>query len=530
MLLAALAAVIVIVTSSKPTRRVGRPVASIFQDDEKLLYSPGSTVVQTLDTLRGLGVDRIRVTVLWSAIAPAAGSYTRPAGFDGSDPAAYGAAAWGPYDRLVVLASARGIAVAFNLTAPGPLWAMAKPAPNAKAAHQYRPSPSEFGAFVAAVGKRYSGAYAAPPGTAGGQRLLPRVSYWTIWNEPNQPAWLQPQWRLVAGRRVPDAPRLYRLYVDAAFAALKQTGHGPLTDTFLVGELAPEGSESTGEADPIPPMPFIRSLYCVDAAYRPLRGPSAPLEHCPSAGAPSAFVAEHPGLFQASGFAHHPYSFFLAPDRQIGDPNFVPLADLSRLEHGLDRIFATYGVRRQLPIELTEYGYDTNPPNPYRGVPAARQAAYLNQAQYLAWQDPRVGSLAQFLLVDSGPDRSYPRGSPGYWSTLQTGLEYDDGVHKPSFDAYRLPIFVPVPVVRDGAKMIVWGMLRAARNGTTQRAQIQWQPTRGQYRTLATVSTSDPSGFISGHVSVPGAGSVRIAWTAPAGQVFYSRSVPVRGG
>ena len=61
-------------------------------------------------------------------------------------------------------------------------------------------------------------------------------------------------------------------------------------------------------------------------------------------------MAAHPGLFQASGFAHHPYSFFLAPDKQIGDPNFVPLADLSRLEHGLDRIFTTYGVRRQLPI------------------------------------------------------------------------------------------------------------------------------------------------------------------------------------
>ena len=92
----------------------------------------------------------------------------------------------------------------------------------------------------------------------------------------------------------------------------------------------------------------------------------------------------------------------------------------------------------------------------------ARQAAYLNQAQYLAWQDPRVGSLAQFLLVDSGPDRSYPRGSPGYWSTFQTGLAYHDGVHKPSFDAYRLPIFVPVPVVRPGTKTLVWGMLRAA--------------------------------------------------------------------
>ncbi len=464
MLLAALAAVIVIVTSSKPTRLVGRPVASIFQDDAELLYAPASTVVQTLDTLRGLGVDRIRVTVLWSAIAPAAGSYTRPAGFDGSDPAAYGTAAWGPYDRLVALARARGIAVAFNLTAPGPLWAMAKPAPNAKAAHHYRPSPSEFGAFVAAVGKRYSGAYAAPLGTPGGERLLPRVSYWTIWNEPNQPGWLQPQWRLVAGRRVPDAPRLYRLYVDAAFAALKQTGHGTLTDTFLVGELAPEGSERTGDADPIPPMPFIRSLYCVDGSYRPLRGPTAPLEHCPSAGTPSAFVAEHPGLFQASGFAHHPYSFFLAPDKQIADPNFVPLANLSRLEQGLDRIFTTYGVRRQLPIELTEYGYETNPPEPLPWRPGCASGGVSESGAVPRVAGPaRPGPWRSFCLWTRRRTAAIRPGARATGRRSRPGLEYRDGV------AQAVVRCLPAADLRtrfrssgEGAKMIVWGMLRAA--------------------------------------------------------------------
>ena len=127
MLIAALAAVIVIVTSSRSTHRASRPVASIFQDDDKLLYSATPTVIRTLDTLRGLGVDRVRVTILWSAIAPAADSYKRPARFDAADPAAYGPTAWRPYDRLVSLAREKGIAVAFNLTAPGPLWAMAQP-------------------------------------------------------------------------------------------------------------------------------------------------------------------------------------------------------------------------------------------------------------------------------------------------------------------------------------------------------------------------------------------------------------------
>jgi hypothetical protein len=112
-------------------------------------------------------------------------------------------------------------------------------------------------------------------------------------------------------------------------------------------------------------------------------------------------------LFTATGFAHHPYSFFLAPGATMTDPNFVPLADLGRLEQALDRIFAAYAVHRRLPLYLTEYGYETDPPNPFRGVSVARQSAYLDEGEYLAWRDPRVRTLSQFLLYDSPPDRAY---------------------------------------------------------------------------------------------------------------------------
>ena len=190
-------------------------------------------------------------------------------------------------------------------------------------------------------------------------------------------------------------------------------------------------------------------------------------------------MAAHPGLFSATGFAHHPYAFFLAPTASMSDANFVPLSDISRLEHALDAIFATYGVHRQLPIYVTEYGYETNPPNPFRGVSPVKQAAYLNQAQYLAWKDPRIRTMAQFLLADSPPDPRYTKGSIGYWSTFQTGLLFVNGVPKPSFASYQLPIDIPVKTFHAGAKVFVWGMLRAAPNDTTQHAQLQWRPPRG---------------------------------------------------
>jgi hypothetical protein len=325
-----------------------------------------------------------------------------------------------------------------------------------------------------------------------------------------------------------ESPALYRDYMNAAFRALAGTGHVPSRDTILVGELAPEGSEgSPGYRTPIPPLPFLRALYCVDSGYRPLRGAAAAALGCPQSGSAAAFVTANPGLFRASGFAHHPYSFFLAPDASMADPNFAPLSDLGRLERALDSIFSAYGVNRRLPLWLTEYGYETNPPNPFRGVSLRLQSLYLNEAQYMAWRQPRVKGFAQFLLYDALPDRRYKPGTQGYWSTFQTGLLTADGIAKPSFNSYRLPLFLPDPVLGPGRRVLVWAMLRAAQD-TRQLAQIQWRPEHGDYRTLTRLTVHNPAGVLVDEVALPGPGVVRIAWRSPQGLV-HSRAVGVRG-
>ncbi len=195
---------------------------------------------------------------------------------------------------------------------------MANPAPNLKAANHYRPAANEFGAFVAAVGKRYSGSYvlrSAPAGACAGR--VPRVSYWTIWNEANQPGWLYPQWRAVAGRRVMNSPRLYRLYVDAAFAALRRTGHSPPTDTILIGELAPEGSEATAgrrcdPADPVHPGAVLRGqLVCAAARL------AAALLHCPAGGGRRRVRPRAPRAVRGDGV--RPPSVFVLPGAERPD-------------------------------------------------------------------------------------------------------------------------------------------------------------------------------------------------------------------
>jgi hypothetical protein len=502
----------------------GRALGSMFQDDQHLIYSSTPVVTRTLNILKSLGVNQVRATVVWKDLAPDPTSRSAPTNFTAARPSAYAASAWLPYDRLDELARTRGMTVNFNVTDPGPLWAMGRGS-TAHYADHWMPSSADFGRFVQALGTRYSGQYVPP----GAHATLPRVSFWSIWNEPNQPGWLAPQWRTSSHGPVMEAPVLYRDNADAAFAALVKTGHGPSTDTVLVGDLAPEGCVAGQVCQggvysrpywPIPPLSFLRALYCVGPNYQPLSGSAATPLGCPPAPDRHAFVSAHPGLFQATGFAHHPYSFFLAPNVPLSNPAFVPLSDLSRLEHSLDAIFRSYGVNRPLPIYLTEYGYITNPPNQVRGVPPQTQALYLNQAEYLAWQDPRVRTLNQFLLYDPPPNPDF----------FQTGLLYADGKPKPSLQAYRLPIFIPHPVLGADHVVLVWAMLRDAPRGSTQRAAIQWRPSgRGSYRTLARVTVAGPSEVLTATVKAPGAGQLRIQWGPPAGPVQDSRAASVTG-
>ena len=513
-------------TSSSSAHPRGRWIGSMFQDDDHLIYASTDTVTHTLNTLKRLGVNQIRATVKWEAIAP----NPRPHTFKPIYPAAYSPAAWAPYDRLVELARARGMTVNFNVTGPGPLWANATGAPSTRYADHWYLSSNQFGQFVQAVGDRYSGHFKP----AGSSTPLPRVSFWSIWNEPNQPGWLSPQWRGSGTSPTMEAPVLYRAYADAAFSALSRTGHRPGTDTILIGELAPEGCVPGvhciyPRADwPIPPIPFLRALYCLGPNYRPLTGSAAAALNCPQSGDAQSFVAANPGLFHATGFAHHPYSFFLAPNVGLPTRSFAPLANLSRFENALDSTLAAYHIARRPPIYLTEYGYETKP-NPYRGLSPQVQSEYLNEAQYMAWRDPRVVSLSQFLLDDSPPNNKYPPSAPQYWETFQTGLMYADGRPKPSYYSYSLPIFLPDPVLKPGKPTLVWALLRTSPVNSTQHAEIQWEPTGGgSFRTLETISTNSEA--LTALVKVPGPGSVRVQWRSPSGQTENSRAAAVKSG
>ena len=460
---------------------------AMFQDDDHLIYPrDDGEVAQTLDELRSLGVDRVRITVAWRAIAPDNEADRRPA-FDATNPDAYPSGAWSNYDRVVRLAAERGIGVNFNVTAPAPDWATGTPG-REDIDDVFTPDAREFGDFVKAVATRYDGGHG-----------VPRVDYWSLYNEPNQAAWLSPQWVKVGGDWEEASPRLYRELLDAAWTALQTTGHGG--DTILIGETAPKGLRTNrGETRSIDALRFLRRLYCVDDNLLLLRGREATQHGCPTSDAVNAMPREHPALFAATGYAHHPYELIFAPATKPSWPDWATTGNLGVLQSHLRRLYARFGRRRgSIPLYLTEYGYQTNPPDRF-GVTWAQQAAYLAQAEYIAFRNPSVRALSQFLLRDGGDPVS---------RTFQTGLRTNGGRAKPSYRGYRFPIHV----TRRGRRMTVWGLARPAAPESRPRYAIEFRR-RGsaRWRRLTTRRGMRGAGYVQARLRVPGPGAVRLRW------------------
>jgi hypothetical protein len=553
----ALAALAVAALAATPGAGASTTQESIFQDDALLVYPSISAVSHTLDTLQQLGVDRIRVSVYWRLVAPDPTSTRKPAfaGAGESDPASYPRDNWKRYDDLVRAAYARGIQVDFDVGGPAPRWAsQSPPRSNVDLDGYYQPNPTDFGQFYQAVAQRYSGGYTPPPSeqnpppppppnpnplpiplpgasgvtsaataAAAADGTLPPVNYWSVWNEGNQKTFLAPQYL----HRREYSPRLYRAFVDGAWQALMATGHAG--NTILVGDTAPKGGGQRDDLANMRPLRFVRALYCVGTNLRPLRGSAAAGLGCPTSNQVAGFPAQHPGLFAASGFAHHPYALLTPPALRARNADDVAVADIPRLDSTLRRIFAAYRQRQRLPIYDTEFGYQTRPPDPF-GFPPALAATYINQAEYLSYVNRDVRSYDQFLLVDAPPVPGFSPRDPGYWSSFQTGLEYGNGTPKPVMAAYKVPIFIPHASRTFPGPFRVWGGVRPAPNGSAQTVDVIYRANgrRSRWRLAKRVVTRNPHNYLDTSVRLPASGVVRLRWRNPAtGEVDLSRPAGV---
>jgi len=506
-------ATLLLASIGAPAAHAAPDQASIMMDDDQLLYRNGVTQTRTLVTMRSLGADAVKATVLWRVVAEGANlsnaeiaklktqklrnkARKQRARFKPNDPRTYPTRNWDRYDNLVKEATSLGMRVYFSLTGPGPRYGHLKAPPSQRAnAGTFKPIPEQFSSFAEAVGKRFSGTFRDENGIRG---KLPRVGLWSIWNEPNQPGWLSPQWE----NGIPASPALYRELYQAGHEGLERSGHGD--DAILLGETAPLGSDQKGPRNGIRPVPFLRELVCVKPDGSQYAGPDAVARKCDD------FAKKGP--LKAVGYAHHPYTKKGAPSVAPKSPDEITMGNIGSLGGFLDTLSAQSGANMpaSLPIFLTEFGYESNPPDPRNGIPYLRQAQFNQLAEFLAYNDQRVFATTQFLVRDVGPVTKYPVGSRLYWFTYQSGLYTVKGRAKPAAFAYTLP-FVVFP---SGEGVIgFWGQLKFRPNGATDNAYIYWHPavnkdpcgTKSWQQLGGPIPTSF-RGYFTGTVPAPGPG------------------------
>lgn len=483
-----------LLSTASPASASGN-LQSMFEDPslEQPTTDPQYNPTPQFQFLRYLGVNIVRINVAWSQVAPLPNSPTAPP-VNLSSPSSYN---WNWLITDVNTAKRFGMAVDLILTGGAPTWAEGPGASSAPPAEQasWEPSASYYGQFVRAAGAQF-----------------PSVHFFELWNEANWGPGMAPQY---LNSSVPVAAKYYRDLVNSGWSALQATGHGH--DSISIGNLSQEGSSNVGEFGTSQPLTLMKTLYCLSNSYKPLTGAAASQAGCP--GSTSAFKSANPALFNVTGVGVHPYPYGQPPTKTLfPDPNGAEFAEIPQFTRGLDRITKAYGAGKRLSIYNTEYGYATRPNEPKHYIDTPTVAATnLNHAQYLSWKNPRIATYDQYEVVDSSG--WFRTGL--FWYPHTQACPGSTPCPKPSFYAYRMPIWLPVTKGKRGHALEVWGQARAAGYARSdihhaQTVQIQFASRgSGTYRTIKKVRLTSPYGYFDTHVKFPGSGSVRIAWTYP---------------
>lgn len=334
-----------------PGAHAGPSMRAGIYDDAQILYGDPDVVFPRLAEMR---TKLIRVNLWWGGPGLTVAA-RRPADANDPDDPAYD---WETYDRTVRYARLFGIQPIFSIVGT-PRWAN-----GGKAWNTAPRNPTDLRAFARAAATRYSGTF---PGGDG--QPLPAVRLWTAWNEPNNPVFLKPQWARAGGTWTIRSAIDYAAMCNAVVGGLKSVRP---TNKVACGVTAPRGNNNPNSPRAsVAPVAFIRALKLAGA-----RG------------------------FDA--YAHHPYYGKRSetpmtpppPPPRGQPPTAVTLGNFHVLTAEIRRLF---GNKR---IWITEYGYQTNPPDRLFGVTYSQQAAYLQQAWNKLKAIPQVDMFIWFLLRD----------------------------------------------------------------------------------------------------------------------------------
>jgi hypothetical protein len=271
----------------------------------------------------------------------------------------------------------------------------------------------------------------------------PYVRHWLIWNEPNKATWLKPA-----------SPSLYvsRL-LNPGYRGIKAASPSAKVGG---GVTAPRGGHGGTT-----PVDFLHGMKRAGA--------------------------------QLDAYAHHPYPIYPGATPYSGGCGSCKTITMATLEVLLREVGKSFPRAK---VWLTEYGYQTNPPDPF-GVAPKEQALYLAQAAQRTFSAPKVEMLIQYLYRDEPEvDR---------W---QSGLETVRGKPKPALNATMFPF---VQVSRRGNRTTVWGQVRP---GVGSQPYVLQSLSDGVWVALGGVQNTSIRGYL--RRSVPAAKGAKLRlWYPP---------------
>ena len=172
---------------------------------------------------------------------------------------------------------------------------------------------------------------------------------------------------------------------------------------------------------------------------------------------------------------------------------------MASLERLLREVTAAWGSGKR--IWLTEYGYQTNPPDRLLGVSTAAQARYIGEAAWLTFKARNVDMLIHYLYRDE-PELAR-------W---QSGLVAASGAAKPGRRAFMV---AAAQAYRSGSTTAVWGHIRT---GEGRRYYVLQQFRDGAWRTVNGAYKTTERGYLYRYVRAAKGAQLRIVHT-PSGTI-----------